>query len=216
MFRIIFLLSLAMHSFASDVNSSNDVFTSEALKEQIASKSDYKIAILPIQNATAFANLPFHFRNRLKEQLIAKGYSVIEFKVVDDALIEQGVQTTDQIGLVDFDVLAKASSADAVLSGIVETSTVKNIAIYSGYAFSASLKLQDRQAKTLWYSLSKRVAKRRIAIDPINMVLNVVLDLSKDKWISAIDAVGDVLMQDFPNGPIEVIEDDLLNQAITL
>lgn len=194
----------------------NSLFINSEFKDSIKEKSTYSIAILPIQNATAIDGLPYHFRKRLAELLRAKGYMVIDFDAIDKFLIEEGVQTTDQIGLVNYYDLAQATSADAIMSGIIETSTLQNAVLFSGYAFTASLKLEDRFQNMLWYDLSARVAKRRIAIDPINILFNTASDSNDQKPIDAIKAVADRLIEKIPPGPTIVVKDDLLGQAIEI
>jgi len=194
----------------------NDLYLNSEFKRLLQDKSTYSIAILPIQNATAIDGLPYYFRARLAEQLHAKGYMVIDFKAIDDFLVDAGVQTTDQIGLVNYFELAQATSADAIMSGIIETGTLQNALVFSGYAFTGSLKLEDRYQTMLWYDLTQRVAKRRIAIDPINILFNTASDTNDQKPIDAIKAVADKLMAQMPQGPTMVIKDDLLDQAIEI
>jgi hypothetical protein len=213
--HVILVLSFFICSLLQ-ADEENAMFLSKEFEALLKTKSTYSIAILPIQNATAVENLPYYFRLRLAELLRAKGYMIIDFKVIDDFLINEGVQTTDQIGLIDYDRLAGATSADAIISGIIETGTLQNALLYSGYAFTGSLKLEDRRKEMFWYNLSARVAKRRIAIDPINMLFNTALDSDDQKPIEAIQAVADKLLETFPQGPVIVIEDDLLNLAVEI
>ncbi|MFH0781882.1 MAG: hypothetical protein V2B20_08015, partial [Pseudomonadota bacterium] len=53
--------------------------------------SEYKIAVLPMENLTAEGDIAFHFRTRLIERLKAKGFSVIDSTMVDAKLHELGV-----------------------------------------------------------------------------------------------------------------------------
>jgi hypothetical protein len=210
------LLYVVVLSVYAEISEDNSVFLSKKFQKILQEKKTYTIVVLPIQNATTIDKLPYFFRKRIASLLEAKGYEVIKFDVVDNFLLEQGVQTTDQIALVDYAKLAKATSADAILSGIIETSTLQNAVVYSGYAFVGSLKLEDRKKNLLWYSLSQRVAKRRIAIDPINILINVALDADDKKPVEAIEAVADRLIESFPEGPATVVVDDLLDQAIEI
>lgn len=217
LYMMLVLLSLMLgHRPSIYADEENTLFLNSELEQTLREQSTYTIAILPIQNATAIDDLPYFFRERLAVLLRSKGYMVIDFDVIDTFLIDQGVQTTDQIGLVNFFELAEATSADAILSGIIETATLQNAALFSGYAFTGSLKLEDRYQNMLWYSLSQRVAKRRIAIDPINILLNTAMDTDDQKPIEAIKAVADRLLRQMPDGPSIVVEDDLLEQAIEI
>lgn len=191
-------------------------YTAPTFVKALDEASNYTIAILPVQNATAVEATPYFFRHRLKALLRARGYGVIAFDAVDAELIHQGVQSTDQLELIDFDTLARMTSADAILSGIVETAVTQNVAMYSGYAYTASLKLQDPRGEMLWYNLSERVAKRRIAVDPVNMVINTLLDADANKSVEAILAVADRLLETLPRGPVQTVRDDLFQQATQL
>lgn len=193
-----------------------DLFLAKDFTDDLSQHSSYSIVILPFQNASIEPEVSYHFRKRVAQILRSKGYTIVSFDYVDKELMNLGVQSAEQISLVNFKTLAKLTSADAILSGIVETATTENAALYSGYAFTGSLKLQDSLGNVKWYHLSQRVAKRRLALDPVNMILNTALDNDSNKTKEAISAVADRLLAPFPNGPIQVIEDDLLNQAIEL
>jgi len=203
--------------FITTLYSNEDSYIDKEFSKEIQQKSTYSIVILPLQNATMERSLSYYFRQRIALVLRAKGYNIIDFDKVDNALRELGVQSSEQIGLVNFKTLSKLTSADAILSGIVETGTKQNLAIYSSYSFTGSLKLEDKNAKALWYNLSQRVAKRRIAIDPFNILLNTALDSDEsNKSIEAMYAVADKLLIDFPQGPIQMVSDNLFDQAIEL
>ena len=200
--------------FASETP--REVFTDEIFEKNIKNVSTFKIAILPMQNMSMYPNLPYYFRQHISDLLAMKGYSVIDSRILDKALMELGVQKADHLRLLNFEELAKLTSADAILSGIIETANIQDAAIYSGYAFTASLKLQVRSGDVIWYSLSQRVAKRKLAFDPFNIIFNMVANQESEKHIKAIKAVAQNLLEDLPKGPNEVVIDDLLGQAIEL
>ncbi|MBN2895842.1 MAG: hypothetical protein JXK05_08155 [Campylobacterales bacterium] len=219
-FRLLVYMILVFSSmsflYAEENDTLHEAYINLDFNNSMAHREHFTIVILPIQNATAFPELPYYFRMRLAEQFRAKGYSIVTFDVIDQFLINEGVQSTDQLGLIDYELLANATSADAILSGIIETATLQNAALYSGFAFAGSLKLQDREKNLLWYNLSQRVAKRRVAIDPVNILLNTLMDSSDAAPVKAIEAVADKLLEDFPDGPISVEIDNLLEQAVEL
>lgn len=191
-------------------------YIDEVFKKNIKKSGMFKIAVLPIQNMSMYPNIAYYFRKHVNGLLAMKGYSVISHEILDKALKEVGIQKADHIRLLSFDKLSDMTSADAIMSGIIETANIQNAAIYSGYAFTASLKLQLRNGDVIWYNLSDRVAKRSLAIDPFNIIFNMLGNSASDKHINAIKAVAQNLIKKLPQGPNEVVIDDLLGQAIEL
>lgn len=211
---LIFLL--IQTSLIGQEEAPRQTYTDEVFAKNIKKASMFKIAVLPIQNMSMYPNLPYHFRQHINDILAMKGYSVVNTNTLDKALMNLGIQKADHLRLLSFDKLAETTSADAVLSGIIETANVQDAAIYSGYAFTASLKLQLRNGDVIWYSLSERVAKRKIAFDPFNIIINMAANRESDKHIKAIKAVAQNLLEGLPAGPNEVVIDDLLGQAIEI
>jgi len=218
-FFIFFLIFFIFHNIVmasqKDIEK-REVYIDEVFAKNIGKSGMFKIAILPIQNMSMYPNIAYYFRQHLNDLIAMKGYSVISTDIIDKALLDVGVQTADHIRLLSFDKLADMTSADAIMSGIIETANVQDAAIYSGYAFTASLKLQLRNGDVIWYNLSQRVAKRHLAIDPFNIVVNILANRESDKQIKAIKAVAQKLVEKLPQGPNEVVVDDLLNNAIEL
>jgi len=193
-----------------------DKYIDENFDDIINKNSSFKIAILPIQNMSMYPDIPYHFRKHLKDILAYKGYSIISTDLIDKSLYSLGVQKADHIRLLNFNKLSNLTSADAILSGIIETATVQDAVVYSGYSFTASLKLQLRNGDTIWYNLSNRVAKRNLAFDPFNIALSFLSNRDESKHIDAIKAVAQNLLEDLPNSSRTVVVDDLLNRAIEI
>ncbi len=213
-FLVLIICNLSI--FANETEPERKTFVDEVFKKNIKTSGIFKIAILPIQNMSMYPNIAYYFRQHLGDLLAMKGYSVISTKNLDKTLMEVGIQKADHIRLLSFDKLASMTSADAIMSGIIETATVQDAALYSGYAFTASLKLQLRNGDVIWFNLSQRVAKRSLALDPFNIIFNSLANKESDKHIKAIKAVAQQLIEELPQGPNEVVIDDLLGQAIEL
>ncbi|MEA1917557.1 MAG: DUF799 family lipoprotein [Campylobacterota bacterium] len=212
---LLFIVNINL-AIASQDEENREVFVDEVFAKNIKKSGMFKVAVLPIQNMSMYPNIAYYFRQHLNDLIAMKGYSVISTQKIDKALYEVGVQKADHIRLLNFDKLADMTSADAIMSGIIETATIQDAGVYSGYAFTGSLKLQLRNGDTIWYSLSQRVAKRHLAIDPFNIVVNILVNQESDKQIKAIKAVAQKLVDDLPQGPNEVVIDNLLGQAIEL
>ncbi|MFH0782371.1 MAG: hypothetical protein V2B20_10540, partial [Pseudomonadota bacterium] len=172
--------------------------------------------VLPMENLTAEGDIAFHFRTRLIERLKAKGFSVIDSTMVDAKLHELGVAHAGQLRLLSFEQLQNLTSADGFFSGIVEQGAVQHGGVYNGYVFTCSLKLQDRQGKVLWSALQNRVAKRRFAVDPINMFLDIALAEGGGDMQQAVYALADKMLAQLPDGPVRVVSGDqsLLDMAV--
>jgi len=193
-----------------------EVYIDEVFEKNIKKSGIFKIAILPIQNMSMYPNIAYYFRQHTNDLLIAKGYSTISNKILDKALMRVGVQKADHIRLLDFNKLSDMTSADAIMSGIIENGLIKNAGIYSGYSFTASLKLQLANGKMVWYNLSNRVAKRKFAFDPFNITFDFIMNKLPDKHIEAIKAVAEKLLEKLPDGPNEIVIDNLLEEAIEI
>jgi hypothetical protein len=184
--------------------------------QALATASEYKVAVLPMENLTVEGDIAYHFRTRLAERLKAKGYSLIDDKLLDDALYKLGVAHAGQLKLLPFAELQKLTSANGFLSGVVEQGAVQHGGVYNSYVFTCSLKLQDRQGNVLWSALQNRVAKRRFAIDPINMFLDIALTEGGGDMQQAVYALADKMLAQLPAGPVQVIsgQDSLLDMAV--
>ncbi|MDK9706090.1 MAG: hypothetical protein OEL83_03480 [Desulforhopalus sp.] len=182
-----------------------------ALKAQ----PEFKVAVLPMENLTVEGDIAFHFRTRLQERLRAKGFSLIDSGLIDESLYKLGVAHAGQLKLLPFAELQKLTSADGFLSGVVEQGAVQHGGVYNSYVFTCSLKLQDRQGNVLWSSLQNRVAKRRFAIDPINMFLDIALTEGGGNMQEAVYALADKMLAQLPDGPVRVVsgQDSLLDKA---
>jgi len=75
--------------------------------QSLKTASEYKVAILPMENFTVEGDIAYHFRTRLAERLRAKGYTLIDAKLLDEALYTLGVAHAGQLKLLPFEELQK-------------------------------------------------------------------------------------------------------------
>jgi len=212
---IVFLsivLGLPCLAVAEDVINSID----PGFQQELQKRSEYKIAILPMENLTVEGDIAYYFRMRLTERLRAKGFTVVNNNLVDEKLYQLGVSHAGQLRLLPFAELQTLTSADGFLSGVVEQGAVQHAGVYNSYVFTCSLKLQDREGRVIWSSLQNRVAKRRFAIDPINMFLDIALTEGGGNMQEAVYALADKMLGQMPDGPVQVVTggDSLLDMAI--
>ena len=214
---ISFLAISCFSSVASNDQSSEIINTTDPVFiHTLQNASEFTVAVLPVENLTIEGDISFLFRNRLIERLRAKGFTVVDKRIVDNKLHQLGVNHAGQLRLLSFQQLQELTAADAFLSGVVEQGAVQHAGVFNSYVFSCSLKLQDRDSKVIWSSLQNRVAKRRFAIDPINIFLDIALTEDGGDMKDAVFALADLMLANLPDGPVHVIkqEDSLLDMAV--
>lgn len=203
-----FLVLTAQRGIAS-----GDIHFIETLKNS----PSFTVAVLPMENMSVNGEAAYHFRMRLCEQLRAKGYNVVENHFIDEKLYNSGVQHAGQLGLLSFDKIKQIIPADGYLSGIVEQAATQHGGVINSYVYTCSLKLQDYEGQLLWSSLQERIAKRRFAIDPINMLVDVALTEGAADADEAVAALADRMLEKLPQGPTVVLQEaSLLDMAVEI
>lgn len=189
-------------------------FLDEKFEKELKTKSQFTVAIMPMQNMSVDSEVAYYFRQRAAEQLIASGYNIADLNKVDKALYDIGVQNSDQIQLLSFQKVTEIVKADAYIFGIIEQAQKQHALAYNSYVYTSSIKMQGKTGKVLWYALQERVAKRRFALDPINALLDIFLVQNGGDKKEAVYALTDKLLSTLPHGPVEVIiSDSLFDQA---
>lgn len=188
---------------------------SPSLTDRIGGKSTFSVAVFPMQNISLSPDVAWHFRQRVAQRLLDKGYVVIEGDWVDQALYKLGLTHAGQLSLVPLDKLGETVQADAFLFGLVEEATTQHAVAFNGYVYQSSLLLRHAaDGETLWHALEERVTKRRFAIDPVNAFLDVMLTRAGSDSEKAAHALADRLLVSLPHGPVQVVEgEDLLAKA---
>ena len=207
--------ALSQNSQAENVPDTNaQIFLDQDFKVDLNNRSQFTIAIMPMQNMSVDSEVAYHFRQRVAERLQASGYNLANMAKVDKSLYDLGVQNADQIRLLSFQQVTEQVKADAYIFGIIEQAKQQHAIAYNSYVYTSSLKMQDKTGKLLWSALQERVAKRRFALDPINAILDIFLVKSGGDKRDAIYALADKLLENLPQGPVEVtFTDPLFDQA---
>ena len=170
-----------------------------------------------MQNVSVDPEVAYHFRQRVQQRLVDKGYAVLDGDWIDQALYRLGLSHAGQLGLVPLPKLADAIDADAFLFGLIEEAASRHAVAFNGYAYQSSLKMQQPDGTMLWLALEEKVAKRRFAIDPVNAFLDVALTKTGGGTRKASRALADRLLASLPRGPIAVVVGEpLLGRAVTL
>jgi len=179
MFRSLVFIIFSLTSF-NPIKSLADVINdkvhiSKPLIQALKTSSQFTIAVMPMENISVEPEVAYHFRQRVITLLIAKGYTVTDSQWIDQALYKLGLTHAGQLRLLTMPQLSQAVKADGYLFGIVEEARTQNAGVYNAYVYKSSLKMNASTGEQLWFSLEQRVSKRRIAIDPINALLDIVL-----------------------------------------
>jgi hypothetical protein len=74
-----------------------------------------RIAILPVMNETADLDAPTVFRIMVKAELADKGYALLDFQQIDEALRSQGIQEAGQVESLTPQQLGELLHADGLL-----------------------------------------------------------------------------------------------------
>ena len=115
------------------------------------------------------------------QQLQAKGYRRISVDKVREVMKSLGVQVSGQLQGIGLKRLKKLLNADAVLLGQVDQSAGIHKGVYDAVVVTCSLKLIHCETGTvLWQSEQWRAAHRQWAIDPFNMLLNLMAHSSSE------------------------------------
>lgn len=198
---------------ANSVFASEDSYLSPQLESNLRDTSQFRVAVMPMENLSVDGDVAYLFRQEVMKHLKEKGYTLIDDEIINQRLYDLGLTHAGQLGLLDYQQISQLASADAFVFGIVEQSVVQNAVAMNNYSFMCSLQMVDNSGDPLWYALQKRVAKRRLAIDPFNMLLDAVLVNKNADKEKAIEALAEQLLETLPEGPSNVVVDDLFNQA---
>ncbi|MFH1155994.1 MAG: GNA1162 family protein [Pseudomonadota bacterium] len=174
------------------------------------------IAVLPMDNFSLEPGLETVLYNTVYEQLQAKGYRRVSVEKVREVMKEMGIQTSGQLQGISLKRLQEKLNADAVLLGQVDQSADIHKGVYDAVVVSCSLKLIHCQTGTvLWSSEQWRAAHRQWAIDPFNMLLNVMAHSSASRSDRIAWLVQEML-KTLPAGKVTVEVDNLLDQAVQI
>ena len=184
----------------------------------LARASDFRIAVLPVQNHTVDPDAAHYLRTELAARSQAKGFTLMSLEMVDESLNRLGISHAGQLQLLPFDQLRSALRADGVLSAVIEQAAVQHAGVFNSYVFTASVKLQNaRDGEVVWAVLTERVAKRRFALDPLNAAVDVLLVRRGADTQAAMAFLAEQVLNTLPDGPRAVtFGDPLLDRAIEI
>ena len=218
------LTALATTPVPAAVEDCNDAeaeyCVSRALEEHISNRPMLSVAVFPMNElwgGVTDAAVAHHLRERVRQRLVDKGYSVIETKRIDESLEGIGVTHAEELSLVSLARLAEMVRADAFVFGQAEQAGKQHAAMYNSFVYRCSFKMESPAGHVLWYASEQQVAKRRFSVDPVNAFLDVALTQMTGDVQRASYALVDRLLESLPAGPIQVVlGDDLLSEAVEI
>lgn len=174
------------------------------------------IAVLPMDNLSLEPHLEKALRQQVYDRITAKGYSKIRVAKVEQVMGQLGIQTPGQLAGISLKRLGKLLNCEAVLRGHIDQSAAIHDVVYDAVVVSCSLRLVHCKTGTvLWEAAQWRTAHRQWALDPFNMLINLLAHAgaSRDDRIAYLVHE---MFKTLPQGPIKIETDDLLNRATSI
>lgn len=174
------------------------------------------IAVLPMDNLSLEPEIETFLYEEVHNRLIAKGYIRISRDKVLEKMGKLGIQTPGQISGISPRTLGKELGCDAILRGGIEQSAALHGGVYDAVVVSCSLYLiHCPSGEVLWSCEQWRTAHRQWQLDPFNALINIVAH-EKSSRKDRVAWLVQEMLKTFPAGPVRVVNEDLLNQAVEI
>ena len=174
------------------------------------------IAVLPMDNLSLEPEIETFLYQEVYNRLIAKGYIRISTDKVLEKMGKLGIQTPGQISGISPQTLGKELGCDAILRGGIEQSAALHGGVYDAVVVSCSLYLiRCQTGEVLWSCEQWRTAHRQWQLDPFNALINIIAH-EKSSRKDRVAWLVQEMLKTFPDGPVRVVNEDLLNQAVEI
>lgn len=174
------------------------------------------IAVLPMDNLSLEPEVENFLYDEVYSRLKAKGYIRISVDSVREKMGSLGIQTPGQIAGISPQRLGRELNCDAVLIGQIDQSAVIHAGVYDAIAVSCSLGLMNcADGELLWHCQQWRAAHRQWSLDPLNAFINT-FGHEKSSRKDRVAWLVQEMLKTLPDGPVRVVNDDLLNQAVEI
>lgn len=174
------------------------------------------IAVVPMINMSLDPQVGESLQVEVYRRIQSKGYQKIDAERVGEVMARLGIQTPEQLSGISYARLGKELNCDAIIQGQVNQSDTQHQGIYDAVVVSCSLQLIDcKSAKPLWRCEQFRTAHRQFQLDPFNALINLVSHEGANRS-ERIAWLVQEMFRTLPEGPIQVVIGDLLNQAIQI
>jgi len=175
-----------------------------------------RVAVLPMENLSLEPGVEKALYDTVYERLTAKGYIKIDADEIASAMERLGIQTAGQLAGISPARIGKILHCDAIIKGRVDQSGAIHMGVYDALVVSISLQLVDcRTGKTVWTTEQWRAAHRQWHADPFNLLLSFTAHELASRELRVAWLVQEML-KTLPDGPVQVVEDNFLNEALTI
>lgn len=209
------LLFFACTGFSAGAAAPTNIESRESwwLADDFAEYAPVRIAVLPMENLTLEPGVEDALYEEVYARLSAKGYIKIEVAEVTSVMDQLGIQTAGQIVGISPARLGEILHCDAVIKGRVDQSGAIHMGVYDALVVSISLQLVHcRSGKNLWSTEQWRTAHRQLHADPFNLLLSFAAHETASREQRVAWLVQEML-KTLPNGPVQIVDDNLLNEA---
>ena len=214
LFFLVFLTFSAV--FAEVVPEGIETRESWWLAEDFRHYAIGRVAVLPMENLSLEPGVENALYDAVYERLTAKGYIKIDVDEVASVMDRLGIQTAGQLAGISPARLGEILRCDAIIKGRVDQSGAIHMGVYDALVVSISLQLVDcRTGKTLWTTEQWRAAHRQWHADPFNLLLSFASHEMASRELRVAWLVQEML-KTLPDGPVQVVEDNFLNEALTI
>lgn len=174
------------------------------------------VAVVPMINMSLEAEIGEYLQDEVYKRLQSKGYQKIEAGRVGEVMRSLGIQTAEMLSGISFERLGRELNCQAVIQGQVNQSGTQHKGIYDSVVVSCSLQMMDcRTGRVLWRAEQFRTAHRQWQADPLNALINLISHEKVDRQ-SRVAWLVQEMFRTLPQGPIKIVTDNLLSQAIQI
>jgi hypothetical protein len=207
-----------LHSGTSIAEESKDIETKETwwVADDYAQFAPKRIAVLPMENLSLEPDCETALYQAVYSRLTEKGYIKISDEKVQAVMKEIGIQTAGQLTGISPERLGRQLNCDAVFTGRIDQSGAVHMGVYDALVVSCSLKLiHCNTGRVLWLAEQWRAAHRQWQADPINLLLNIAVHENASRP-DRVSWLVQEMLKTLPSGPVQIINDNLLNQAMPI
>ena len=174
------------------------------------------VAVVPMINMSLEAKIGEQLQEEVYKRLLSKGYQKITAGKVGEVMGRLGIQTPEMLSGISYQRLGRELNCQAVIQGQVNQSGTQHKGLYDAVVVSCSLQMIDcPTGRILWRAEQFRTAHRQWQADPLNALINLISHEKADRQ-SRVAWLVQEMFRTLPQGPIQIVQDNLLSQAVQI